>query len=133
MNSSVEVFIIKIKVKGYLENISEKTKEIIDTHAIKNKNKITYSNKETSYKLEFVDNKIILIRDNKDFSHKFIFDIDNITESEYYIKELNTSIDVLIRTKNLIYNDKKIKIDYEIIDSQLNYSYVLDMEWIKWV
>ena len=64
-----------------------------------------------------LDKKLILIRDNEKFTHKFIFDIDKITKSEYYIKELNTSIDILIKTTNLIYNDKELKIDYEIIDS----------------
>ena len=38
----VEVFFIKIKVKGYLQNITENTKENIDTFGIKNKNIICY-------------------------------------------------------------------------------------------
>ena len=124
----LEVLFIKIKLKGYLENKSNEEKEKIEVYAIKNKDKISYMVNNTTYKISKHENKLYLIRDNSEFTHKFIFDIDNITKSEYYIKELNTSIDVLIRTKNLIYNDKKIKIDYEIIDSQLNYSYVLDME-----
>ena len=124
----LEVLFIKIKLKGYLENKSNEEKERIEVYAIKNKDKISYMVNNTAYKISKHENKLYLIRDNSEFTHKFIFDIDNITKSEYYIKELNTSIDVLIRTKNLIYNDKKIKIDYEIIDSQLNYSYVLDME-----
>ena len=130
MNSLVEVFYIKIKVKGYLENTTEKTKETFDTHAIKNKNKITYINDNTSYKIEINDNKIIMIRDNEDFSHKFTFDIDNITKSEYYIKELNTSIDVSIKTIELHQTSKQIKIVYEIIDNENKYIYILDMEWI---
>ena len=128
MNSLVEVFYIKIKVKGYLENTTEKTKETFDTHAIKNKNKITYINDNTSYKIEINDNKIIMIRDNEDFSHKFTFDIDNITKSEYYIKELNTSIDVSIKTIELHQTSKQIKIVYEIIDNENKYIYILDME-----
>ena len=130
MNSETEVLFIKIKVKGYLKNIAEDTKELIETNAIKNKNKITYINNDTSYKIELRDNIIILIRENNDFSHKFIFDIDNTTKSEYYIKELNTNIDVLIKTTKLRYTDKKIEIAYEIIDSENKYIYILDMEWI---
>ena len=128
MNSETEVLFIKIKVKGYLKNIAEDTKELIETNAIKNKNKITYINNDTSYKIELRDNIIILIRENNDFSHKFIFDIDNTTKSEYYIKELNTNIDVLIKTTKLRYTDKKIEIAYEIIDSENKYIYILDME-----
>ena len=122
------MFNIRIKIKGYLENTNEKTKEIIDTNAIKNKNKITYLNNNTSHKIEFDDNKIILIRDNQEFSHKFIFDIDNITKSEYYIKELNTSIEVFVRTIELHKTEKQIKIIYEIIDDNNKYIYSLDLE-----
>ena len=128
MNSETEVFFIKIKVKGYLKNITENTKEIIDTYAIKNKNKLTYINNETSHKIEIKDNTIILIRENKDFSNIFIFDIDNITKSEYYIKELNTNIDVQVKTTKLKKTDKKIEIHYEIIDNLNKYIYTLDME-----
>ena len=104
--------------------------EEIDTFAIKNKNKITYIIDNTSYKLEINGKKIVMIRDNQEFTHKFVFDIDNITKSEYYIKELNTNIDVLIKTTKLRYTDKKIEIAYEIIDSENKYIYILDMEWI---
>ena len=124
----LEVFNIRIKIKGYIENKTEKSKEKIDTYAIKNKDKLSYKHNDTTYKINILDKKLILIRDNEKFTHKFIFDIDKITKSEYYIKELNTSIDILIKTTNLIYNDKELKIDYEIIDSNNEYSYILDME-----
>ena len=120
--------IIRIRVKGYIKNITENTKEIIDTYAIKNKNKINYINEETTYKIETKENKIIIIRDNQKFSHKLIFDIDNVTKSEYYIKELNTSIDVMIKTIKIHQTDKQIKIEYEIIDNKDKYIYVLDLE-----
>ncbi len=128
MNSQVEVLFIKIKVKGYLKNITENTKEIISTNAIKNKNKLTYIDNETSHIIEIKDKKIILIRENQEFIHKFIFDIDNITKSEYYIKEFNTSIDVSIKTTKISQTPNRISIDYEIIDNKNKYIYILDME-----
>ena len=124
----MEVFFIKIKVTSHFKNITENTEDVFETFAIKNKNKISYFANVTSYKLTILDNQIILLRDNEEFSHKFIFDIDKITKSEYYIKELNTSIDVLIKTTKLIKNNHQIQIDYEIIDSNNKYSYILDME-----
>ena len=125
----LEVFFIKIKVKGSLKNNTEKTTEIIDTHAIKNKNKIDYINNETKYKIDISnDRKIILIRDNEKFTHKFIFDIDKITESEYYIKELNVSIYVKVKTNRIICTENKLKIDYEIIDNNSKCTYILNME-----
>ena len=124
----LEVFFIKIKIKGNLKNITENTNDIIDTKAIKNKNKINFYDKDTIYKITIYEKQIILVRDNKEFSHKFIFDIDNITKSEYYIKEINTTIEMPIKTNKLNISDSSIKIEYEIIDNNNKYSYILDME-----
>ena len=124
----MEVFFIKIKVNACLKNITENTQETISTNAIKNKNKITYKKDTTSYIIEIKENKILLIRDNDSFSHKFLFDIDNVTKSEYYIKELGTNIDVLVKTIALLQTDNQIKITYEIIDNHNKYLYTLDME-----
>ena len=80
--------------------------------------------------IETKDNLIILIRDNKEFMHKFIFDIDNITKSEYYIKELNTNIEVEIMTTEIKITEEQIKIKYKIIDNNNEYIFFLDLEWI---
>ena len=122
------MFFIKLKIKGNLKNITENTDDLIDTYAIKNKNKITYKTNDTLYKITISDNKLILIRENEEFLHKFIFDIDNITKSEYYIKELRTTIELPIKTNKLIINDNNIVIEYIIIDNDNKYSYILDME-----
>lgn len=122
------MFFIKLKIKGNLKNISENTEDLIDTYAIKNKNKISYHNNDTTYKITINDNEIILIRENKDFIHKFIFYIDNITKSEYYIKELRTSIEIPIKTNKLIIKENHILIEYTIIDNDNKYSYNLDLE-----
>lgn len=111
-----------------MKNITENKENIIDTYAIKNKNKISYLDDNTSYKITIIDKEIMLIRDNEEFTHSFLFNIDKITQSEYYIKELNTSIKVMVKTNKIIQNEKKIMIEYEIIDSNDKYSYTLDME-----
>ena len=119
---------IKLKIKGKLNNITDKSEEIIETFAIKNKNNISYHNNDTIYKININDNQLIMIRDNKDFSHKFIFDIDNITKSEYYIKELRTTLEIPIKTNKLIIKENNIIIEYIILDNNTEYSYILDME-----
>ena len=124
----LEVFYIKIKIKNLIKNYNEKNENLIETSAIKNKNKISYYNEDTTYKLFFSDKKIMLVRESKEFIHKFIFDLDNITKSEYYIKELNTNLDILIKTTKIKKSSKRIEIDYEIIDNNNKYSYILDME-----
>lgn len=124
----LEVFYIKIRIKNTLKNYNEKTENLIETFAIKNKNRISYYNNNTTYKLLLSEKKIILIRETNEFIHKFVFELDNITKSEYYIKELNTNIDILIKTTNLNISENRIEINYEIIDNNNQYSYVLDME-----
>ena len=128
MNSLMEVFSIKIKIKSTLKNINENTCEQAEIYAIKNKDKITYIINNTTYKIEIKNKKISVIRENEDFIHIFNFDIDKITKSEYYIKELNTSIEVLVKTNNLELSDKNIKIAYEIVDNNEKYVYNLDLE-----
>ena len=124
----LEVFYIKIRIKNTLKNYNEKTEDLIETFAIRNKGKISYQNDNTIYKLLLSDKKILLIRETEEFIHKFVFDLDNITKSEYYIKELNTSIDISIKTTKLNISENRIEIDYEIIDNNNQYSYILDME-----
>ena len=55
----LEVFNIRIKIKGYIENKTEKSKEKIDTYAIKNKDKLSYKHNDTTYKIPNVNNKLI--------------------------------------------------------------------------
>ena len=124
----LEVSYIKIRIKNTLKNYNEKTEDLIETFAIRNKGKISYQNDNTIYKLLLSDKKILLIRETEEFTHKFVFDLDNITKSEYYIKELNTSIDISIKTTKLNISENRIEIDYEIIDNNNQYSYILDME-----
>ena len=124
----LEVFYIKIRIKNTLKNYNEKTEDLIETFAIRNKGKISYQKDNTIYKLLLSDKKILLIRETEEFTHKFVFDLDNITKSEYYIKELNTSIDISIKTTKLNISENRIEIDYEIIDNNNQYSYILDME-----
>ena len=123
----LEVSHIRIRIKNIIANKTDKTRILIESFAIKNKNKITYRYEDTSYNI-ILGEEIFLIRETKDYIHKFIFKLDNITKSEYYIKELNTSIDVMIKTTKLTKKDSKIEIDYEIIDTNTKYSFILDME-----
>lgn len=123
----LEVFFIKIKIKGYLENITEKAIENIDTFGIKKDNTITYLSNDTKYKLTYEKNKVIMIRDNQEFTHNFIF-INNIkNKSTYYIKEYSTNIEMEVLTTKLISNNKKIEINYKVLENDNNYKYMIEM------
>jgi len=121
------VFFIKIKVKGYLKNLTENTEELIDTKVIKNSNVISYIINDTKYKIILGDNKVTLLRENNEFSHGMIFE-ENITHpSEYYLKESNYSLEFNILTTKLIIDKNKIDITYKILESENIYNYVLEM------
>ena len=123
----LEVFFIKIKVKGYLKNITENNQEIIHTFGIKNKDKISYIIDKTKHIITISNNKILLIRDNQEISHKIEFILNKQTKTEYYIKELSISIYPKILTTYLYIDDKLIEIHYKVIDSQDEYIYLIEM------
>jgi len=127
LNCLWRCFFIKIKVKGYLQNVTENTKEIIDTFGIKNKDTISYILNDTKYKITISNNKILLIRDNQEFLHKIEFELNKEKETEYYIKELSTSIYLFIQTTYLSINKNLIEIHYKVIDSQEEYIYLIEM------
>ncbi len=124
---SLEVFIIKIKVKGYLENKANDEKLLIDTFGIRNKNNLSYKQEDVIYKIKIFDNKIILIRENSDFINTFIFEKNKNTKSEYYLKKYATNIDIELRTQELFIDDKKIEIRYIIKDTSEEYHYIIEM------
>ena len=118
---------IKIKVKGYLKNITEATKENIDTFGIKNNNIISYIIDNTKYKLILEDSKITLLRESNEFSHGMIFIEGKTNPSEYYLKESNYSLEFNIETTKIILDNNKIDITYKIIESDNIYNYVLEV------
>lgn len=119
--------IIKIKVKGYLKNITENTEEIIDTKAIKNSNVINYIIDNTKYKIKIEKDKIILTRNNNEFSNTMIFKTNSKTISEYYIIEANAPLEFNITTINLTIQENLINITYHIEETDNIYIYKLEM------
>ena len=118
---------IKIKVKGYLKNLTENKTDLINTTAIKKLNTINYLIDNTKYQVIIDNEKITLLRENNEFSHGMIFQKNITTESEYYLKESGYSLEFNIKTTNLIIKDNKIDITYEILESENIYNYVLEM------
>lgn len=121
------MFFIKISIKGYLKNITENTQELIDTSAIKNKNKISYIINNIKHIVLIENNKITLLRENEEFSHRMIFIENSTISSEYYLKESSYSLDFNIETTKLIIKDNKIDITYKINESENICNYVLEM------
>ena len=121
------MFFIKIKVKGYLKNLTENTKELINTKGLNYSNVISYIIDNTKYKIILDNNKITLLRENNEFSHGMIFEENRQHHSEYYLKESNYSLEFTILTTKLILEKNKINITYKILESENIYNYVLEM------
>lgn len=117
---------IKIKVKGYLKNITDNEIIKFDEKGIKNNNKVTYSSDNIKYIIKINDNSIMLIREGSDFINTFIF--DKVKSScNYFLKENNYDVDIDIKTITINYGDDIIYIRYIIMDSNCEFEYKLEM------
>lgn len=121
------MFFIKLKVKGYLKNLTENTEDLIDTTCIKKSNIISYIQDNTKHKIILDNNKITLLRENNELSHGMIFEESKTHKSKYYLKESNLELEFNILTTKLIVEKNKIDITYKILESESIHNYVLEM------
>lgn len=94
---------------------------------IKNKNNISYIFNNTKHKLTILNNKILLVRENDEFIHKVSFELNKKNKTEYYIKEYNTNIDLIITTTKIIIANYTVEIYYTVIDNLNEYHYFIEM------
>ena len=125
---SLEEIWIKIKINGYLKNITDNTKEEFKIIGIRNKNKITYIKEETKHTINIIsNNKVILLRENKEIKHTFIFVSNKEISTEYFLKSQNLSIDIDIKVISLKVEENIIDIEYIVKDSDNKYEYKIEM------
>ena len=122
----MDVIFIRIKVKGYLKNITENEIIEFDERAIRNKNKITFSCDNVKTTIKINDNDVVMIREGIDFINSFIFNIKD-SSCNYLLKNNNYDVDIDINTFDINIGDDSIYIKYLIIDSQCKYEYKLEM------
>lgn len=117
---------IRIKIKGYLRNITYNEILEFEGKGIRNKNKITYSNDNVKNTIKFGDSEIILVREGSDFVNTFVFNKTN-SSCNYLLKENNYDVDIEINTIIISVNDDSIYIKYLVIDSKCEYEYRIEM------
>lgn len=122
----LEVIFIRIKIKGYLKNITENEIVNFEGKGIKNKDKITYSFDNVKNTIKINDNNVILIREGNDFVNTFVFNKNN-SSCNYLLKDNNYDMDIDIETNLLDVIDNVIYIKYVIIDSKCEYEYKIEM------
>ena len=118
--------IIRVKIKGYLRNITENDILNFNEKGIINKNKISFINNNIKYNIKFSNNEVIMIRDGKDFYNTFVFNKKN-SKSTYMIKDNNCVVEMILKTKDLFVNEKNILIRYLICDTDCEYEYKIEM------
>lgn len=126
-----KVFNIKTTVHGYLKNITENTIDSFDTTAKINNNQYQYIDNDTTYTIKQQNNTIIFTRENSEMQHTMIFNLNKITTSEYYLKELHTSLEFNIKTNFLNITEQQFKINYQILETNNEYEYIIEMSDIK--
>ena len=121
--------IIRIKIKGYLKNITDNEIFEFEEKGIRNKNKITFNNNNIKYSIKCDNNEIILIRDGDDFVNTFVFNKKN-SNSNYLLKENGYDMDMEVITSNMEISDELIYIEYEIISTSCKYEFKIEMSEI---
>ena len=121
--------IIRIKIKGYLKNITDNEIFEFEEKGIRNKNKITFNNNNVKYSIKCDNNEIILIRDGDDFVNTFVFNKKN-SNSNYFLKENGYDMDMEVITSNMEISDELIYIEYEIISTSCKYEFKIEMREI---
>lgn len=124
--------IIRIKIKGYLKNITEKEEFNFEEKGIKTKDKITFISNDVKYTIKYTNSEVLLLREGKDFINTFIFNKKN-SKSNYLLKENNYDIDMEVKVSTLEVKDTYIYIEYEIISTSCKYKFKIEMSEILWV
>lgn len=124
----MEEILTKVKINGYLNNITDNTKENFNLTGIKNKNNISYIHEDTKYKLKiFSIDKVILQRENSEMKHTFIFEKGKTNDSIYYMKENGFNLEIEIQTLYIEIEENIIKICYLVKETNTKYEYKIEM------
>lgn len=119
---------MKIKLNGYVKDITNHETTEINTHAIKTKNKISYQSNQELYTLHISSsNQLILNRKTNTIDCTYYFEQNKTIPAIYCIKENDLSLEINIRTDQIERTDNHIKINYTVIDSNNSYEYNIEM------
>ncbi|MBO6195058.1 MAG: DUF1934 family protein [Bacilli bacterium] len=92
----------------------DETIEKRDIKAIYTEDKISYIDDKDSISIILSNNNIIMTKDNFSSKTTLNFIKDKKTDSEYFIKSLNSKLNVKVKTNILEITHNKIYIEYEI-------------------
>lgn len=118
--------IIRVKITGFLKNITENNILCFDEKGIKKNNKISFVKDNIKYDIRYSDLEVFLLRNGSDFINSFSFNKSN-GNSSYMIKDNNYTVDMNIKVNKFFVSDNIIDIDYVICDTDCEFNYKLEM------
>ena len=118
--------IIRVRIKGFLKNVTEKEKIFFDEKGISNKNKISFVSDDIKYNIKYSNNEVMLIREGKDFINTFTFQKKKGI-SNYTLKDNRYTIEMDIIVNEMTIEDTFIHIKYLICDTDCEYEYRIEM------
>lgn len=92
----------------------DETIEKNNIDAIYEDNKMSYKDDVDSMNITINEDNIVMTKDNFSSTTTLNFIKDKKTDSEYFIKSLNSKLNVKVKTNILEITDNKIYIEYEI-------------------
>ena len=119
---------MKIKLKSILKNTTDNEDEHHTTIAEKEKNKIKYQINNDNHILKIISpKKIILYRSNKELECTMYFELNKTKASIYTFKKEQYTLEIDLITTYIEITHNRINIHYNVIDSNTNYEYQIEM------
>lgn len=119
----------KIMINGNVFSSNDK-EYIKDIKAIKKDNTITYSKDGTKVKIQLLDNKVLLERENDNMKLNLEFEESKKLVSKYVIKDLNLNIKIETKTNRLIIDKNIIKAQYDLfMNGEFSDNFIFELEW----
>ena len=119
----------KIMINGNIFSSNDK-EYIKDIKAIKKDNTITYSKDGIKVKIQLLDNKVLLERENDNMKLNLEFEENKKLVSKYVIKDLNLNIKIETKTNRLIIDKNIIKAQYDLfMNGEFSDNFIFELEW----
>ena len=119
----------KIIVNHNIKSTSS-TEVVKDKKGILKDNIITYNHNGVMIRLKLLENKIFFERENKDVKIYLEFEKNKSKITKYVIKDMGIEIKLESKTKNLIINDNKIMVEYDLfMNGEFSDSFKYEVEW----
>ena len=101
-----------------------------DKKGILKDNIITYNHDGAMIKLKLLENKIFFERENEDIKIYLEFEKNKSIITKYVIKDMGIEIKLESKTKDLIINDNKIMVEYDLfMNGEFSDSFKYELEW----